>query len=753
MEINNNNNKINNFKNRSKSLPNNFMKNPEKREKRSSNILSSVSKKTPAFNEKLNCLRHLTSKRLLSQTMYNEENINIQNSTNTNQFNKSQEISMQNIRNKNDLNVNCTNINISIVNPNFSMNNFESRHSAANINNKINFNIINNSLLSFNDNNAKIKIEKNEYKIKSDKEKAKIITNIYKDYIENKSQEESFSINFGDETLKQKFKKYLNKNKIAKYEYKTKGIIAGFSAYMYQNEENINKDKICLNINVDKSNINQFKENDNEVINNSNIINFFSLFCGGKDDTNDELPTMLKNKLKNLILNNKKIINNPEAAIKKGLFNSELEFINYFLEDKAIEHKLFLISHNEKLLKIPSCSIFVLLNIDDIFYIANIGKIVTILSSNYSQKINYLSKEYIIPNSNIDENFEKKINNIEDINDGQNLNNNIIMDKSDVSILNNNISNKIFPQLNLRRAFPGNTIYKLLAKKYNLSLNNSIISNKDFYDKFKRRSSATIINLINVLNKQQIRGNKINTFHINESNNKTQTRMSNSSKFIPYIIKNNNLINQNFNEPIPETKITSSYPDVLSFKYQKNHDFILICSKVIYEFLDYEKISKGVYETMKKCIRKNRSFEIFLGCVVKDIIKSAISLGITTNISCIFICFESIKNLYLKHDINSIENEIVSFYLSTNQNKKFELYENLLNSDLIDIDKAYEYEKQLKKEIDKLNNKKMSTINISGKHKIFYNNFINDTKRETDIQNKVEVKDKKKKKCCLCNIF
>ena len=24
---------------------------------------------------------------------------------------------------------------------------------------------------------------------------------------------------------------------------------------------------------------------------------------------------------------------------------------------------------------------------------------------------------------------------------------------------------------------------------------------------------------------------------------------------------------------------------------------------------------------MKKCIRKNRSFEIFLGCVVKDIIK------------------------------------------------------------------------------------------------------------------------------------
>jgi len=751
MEV--NDNKINNFKNRSKSLPNNALKDAVKKDKRSSNVLSSISKKTPAFNERLNCLRHLTSKRLLSQKMITEEKINIQNSTNTNQFNKSQEISMQNIRKKSDVNVNCTNINISIVNPNFSLNNFDSRHSAANINNKINFNIINSSLLSFNDNNAKIEIETNEYKIKNDKEKAKILTSIYKDYIENKSQDESFSINFGDESLKQKFKKYLNKNKIVQYEYKSKGTLAGFSAYMYQNEESINKDKICLNINIDKTNMNQSYENDNEVINNSNIINFFSLFCGGKDDTNDELPTMLKNKLNNMILKHKDIIKNPEVAIKKGIFNSELAYINYYMEDKVNDPKNYLKNHNEKISKIPSCSIFVLLNIDDIFYIANIGKIVTILSSNYSQKINYLSKEYILPNSNIDETFEKNINNIEDNNDGQILNNNIIMDKSDASILNNSISNKIFPQLNLARAFPGNTIYKLLAKKYNINLNNSIISNKDFYNKFKRRSSATIINLINVLNRQQIRSNKLNNSHIYETNNKKKVKSSNSSKFIPYIIKNHNLINQSFNEPMQEKKVTSSYPDVLSFRYQKNHDFILICSKAIYEFLDYEKLSKGVYETMKKCIRKKRSFEIFLGCVVKDILKSAINLGTTTNISCIFICFESIKNLYLKHDINTIENEIVSFYLSSNRKKRFELYENLLNSDLIDIDKAYQYEKQLKKEYDKCNNKKMSSINISGKNKIFYNNFINDTNREKDIQNKIKVKEEKKKKCCPCVIF
>ena len=42
---------------------------------------------------------------------------------------------------------------------------------------------------------------------------------------------------------------------------------------------------------------------------------------------------------------------------------------------------------------------------------------------------------------------------------------------------------------------------------------------------------------------------------------------------------------------------------------------------------------------MKKCIRKSRSFEIFLGCVVKDIIKKSISLGIATNISALIANF------------------------------------------------------------------------------------------------------------------
>ena len=382
MEINNNINDKKNY--RSKSLANNFLLNLSKeKEKRSSNMFSSISKKTPGFN-----YIHRTSKRLLSETTGNDEFVRLRNTRNNTQFNKSQEISMQNIQDKTDVNVNCTNINISIVNPNFSINNFEPRHSATNMNNnKINVNIINNSsLLSFNDNNDKI--EKNESKIKSDAGKSKILSSIYKDYIENKSKDESFSVNF-DETLKKKFKRYLIKNKIVQHEYKSKGIISGFAAYTYPNEEEINKDKICLNININKS-----------TKNNSHIINYFSLFCCGKKEQNDELPIYLKNKLKDIILNNKDIINNPEYAIKKGLFNSEIDYINYFLEEKINEPNNFFKPQPEKQSKIPSCSILILINIDNNFYIANIGKIISILSSDYSKKINYISKDSIEKNDN-----------------------------------------------------------------------------------------------------------------------------------------------------------------------------------------------------------------------------------------------------------------------------------------------------------------------------------------------------------------
>ena len=735
------NNKINNNKNRSNSLASNFLNITEKRD---SKQLSSISKKTPAFNGRNDFFR-LTSKSMPTNKSIHNEMLKCKNLSNTNQLNKSQEISMQDIKDKKDVNVNCTNINISIVNPNFSINNFEQRHSSSNINNnKINVNIFNNSLLSFNDNNDKIENDKDLKQMNLEKDKAQILTSIYKDYIENKSQDESFSFNFGDDSLKSKFKSYLNKNKIVQYEYKTKGIISGFSAYMYQNEESINKDKICLNINVDKSNLNINEQDENDINISSHIINFFGLFSGGKNDKNDELPKILKNKLNKMILNNNDIINCPESAIKKSLFNLELEYINYFMEEKIDESKNFFTVQNENINKIPFCSIMVLLNIDDIFYIGNIGKIITILSSNYSQSINYLAKEHIFQNQILEDNYEK--NNINEINNIVDLSNNMMTDKSYSSLLSQNIYNQIFPKLNITRAFPGNALYRIIERKYNLiGMNNILISHREIYDKYKRRSSATIINLINVLNNQKSKKDVLNNSNIKES----------------YLLKNNNLFNiinnQNQAESLPEKKMISSFPDVLSYRYQKNHDFILICSKVIIDNINYEKLCKGVYETMKKCIRKKRSFEIFLGCVVKDIIKMSISIGVTSSISCIFICFESIKNLYLKHDINSIENEIVSFYLTSNHKKRFELYENLLNIDLIDIDKACKYENKLKSEYNKLTKRKksvLSAINISSdKNKKFYNNFIKGKNITKDMNINSENKKNKKKCRCHCIIF
>ena len=115
-----------------------------------------------------------------------------------------------------------------------------------------------------------------------------------------------------------------------------------------------------------------------------------------------------------MILNNNDIINCPESAIKKSLFNLELEYINYFMEEKIDESKNFFTVQNENINKIPFCSIMVLLNIDDIFYIGNIGKIITILSSNYSQSINYLAKEHIFQNQILEDSYEK--NNINEIN-------------------------------------------------------------------------------------------------------------------------------------------------------------------------------------------------------------------------------------------------------------------------------------------------------------------------------------------------
>ena len=254
MEL-NNNNIYNKNTNRFKSVSNiltNKLSQISQIERSNSNINSSTSKKTAGFEESLNYHLNRTNRTRKMNSFSTHKDVNRLRFTTNNNNNsiipvhQSQEFSIKDIKNKNDVNGNYTNINISIVNPNFSINNFEqSNQSASNITNKsLNVNIVNNTLVSFKESNnieveEKKSINKNDFK-------AKMLTSIYKDYIENKSNDETFSENFKDESKKNMFKEYLKKKKIIQYEYNAKGDIAGFSAYMYPNEEIISKDKICL---------------------------------------------------------------------------------------------------------------------------------------------------------------------------------------------------------------------------------------------------------------------------------------------------------------------------------------------------------------------------------------------------------------------------------------------------------------------------------------------------------------------------
>ena len=803
MEFNNN---INYTKttNRYKSVSNIFTNKLSQIERSNSNINSSTSKKTAGFEESLN---NLNNTRKINSFSTRKDGNRLKFSTNNNiPVHQSQEFSMKDIKNKNDVNGNYTNINISIVNPNFSINNFEhSNHSASNITNKsLNVNIINNTLVSFKESNN-IEVEEKKSITKKDL-KTKMITSLYKDYLENKSNDETFSENFKDEYKKNMFKEYLKKKKIIQYEYNTKGDIAGFSAYMYPNEDIINKDKICLNININKLSLD---ENDvkKDVSFNSHLINFFSLYCGGEKNDNDELTKFLKNNLKDKILNDKEIISNPINAIKNSLMKCELDYINKFIEEKMGNHKN-LEKNNiiDQRVKIPTASLFILLNIDDIFYIGNIGSSVSILSNSYSRKVNYLTKENIFIeeykdiydnntdnkrksiNSFISYNYlNDDVNNKNDDNDKSEFNNSQIpFNTSFISY--NNLKN--FGSLNnysFIRTFPGKTLYDIfsnnensiddLNKNKNIPNNNTINTNNNNNNnkrlsksKVLRRPSTTFGGAGN-FNFDRLRNKnvKLNNF-IKDKNQKYRNFKpikENDNLFnlgSRYSLNNNNynqvyrnsFISQNtYNDFFPEIKVISSYPDIVSFKYQNNyHDFLLIGCKTIFEKLTYDKICKGIYETMKKCIRKNRSFEMFLGCVVKDIIKRCISLGATNNLSCLFICFDPIKQIYIKQDVNSIKNILVSFYLNVTliNKSKCELYDNFLSYDYIDLEKANDYNNYFSKEIEKINKTKnhLST-------NIIDTTVINVKHNDDNINYKNEYKNKKKVKCmpkkCNCLIF
>jgi hypothetical protein len=387
------------------------------------------------------------------------------------------------------------------------------------------------------------------------------------------------------------------------------------------------------------------------------------------------------------------------------------------------------------------------------------------------------------------------LNNLNNKNDkSENNNSQILFNESNISIINNmnnnnyfinNVNQNLVNSYYFIRTFPGKILYDLTSKTItinntnNNNNNNNNNANNTNNKTTGRRGSKNNINS-NINRRLSTTFGGLNSFNFRGKNLKMNNYMKDMYKNQKYKIKSNkdkdNLFNSNsknslssipnlkkyrdsfisqntYNNFFGENKIISSYPDILTFKHQPNyHDFILIGCKKIFEKLSYDKICKGVYETMKKCIRKHRSFEMFLGCVVKDIIKKCLSFGITSNLSCLFICFERIKQLYLKQDITAVKNVMVSFYLPLGNINKFEFYDDFLSADFIDVDKANQYNNMFTTELENINKKKNHfSTNIINKNemtsKIYENNSKNEDKLK--IQKIGYVRPMKKKCCCL----
>ena len=711
---------------------------------------SSLSRKTGAFEE--NIINIPGGKMNSFSTKISPKNLHFSIQNNI-AIHSSADLSLKDLKDKGDINNIYTNINISIDNPNFSINNIEnfnktfSKNGTNTNNNNMKkesiCDIPNPTLISFKGSNIESEAKETENKI---------ISSIYADYLENKSNSEILSENKKYEAKIKQLNEYIEKNKILQYEY-NKGIIAGFSAYTYQNEEIINKDKLSININIDK------KINIKKKEKKGHLINYFSIFCGDKKDNDDDLTKFLKNNFKEILLEDKEIINNPINAIKNSFAKCELKYINYYLkvknqqknEDNNLDNNNISYTHN--------CSIIIILNIDNLFYIGSIGNLIAIISSNSSKKIEYLSKENITQEE-YDNRIRKKrnslfsffnhnnINYINELNNSKVCFNNSKLNnyqKDNQDILNIINLNTIFTY-NYIRVFPGKKVTDILLKN-NKNQNQNQNQNKIL---------SGFPPPLNNINNREV---KVNNFIKNENiNNKKYNnnnlirnrraslgpffRISPKSKnYNPKRNYRNSCVPNNSNNKTQIIQIISSFPDIISFKYKKNkHDFIFIGCNIIFQKITNDKICKSIYDTMKKCIKKHRSFELFLGWVIKDIMKMCIEEGITNNISCLFICFNSIKQLYLKQNIDEIKKILVPLCLTYTNKKNFEFYDDLLNANFIDVDKANNYSDLIEKKLKKINETNEQINDIFD---------INLNKNNIDDKN-IKIKNVKKRCCCFC---
>jgi hypothetical protein len=101
--------------------------------------------------------------------------------------------------------------------------------------------------------------------------------------------------------------------------------------------------------------------------------------------------------------------------------------------------------------------------------------------------------------------------------------------------------------------------------------------------------------------------------------------------------------------------VICSVPDIFSFNIESDHDFIIIGSDGLFDRLTNKTITLIVLETVKHCILNNINFSKMLELIITTLIKEAITKDSRDNISCVFLCFENLYNLFANRKTQKIE--------------------------------------------------------------------------------------------------
>ena len=136
-------------------------------------------------------------------------------------------------------------------------------------------------------------------------------------------------------------------------------------------------------------------------------------------------------------------------------------------------------------------------------------------------------------------------------------------------------------------------------------------------------------------------------------------------------------------------KKTSNYISILSsnnaniikilryqqiYEFNNDFDYIIVINKGIYKNIYCIEINNIIYQTLKKVIIEKKTFEIFLNDVIVNLNKKVIENGGRSCLSIIFICLETIYNIFKNKDLKKIEQILTTLeytsYEVDNDNRK-----------------------------------------------------------------------------------